>query len=119
LRCMDSDTVFSVKEDIFSHEHHVWETPIWINIADRKLGETLAGNYFIKASKKVLATDKVLPNNLNPCKIKVEKRGLFSFSETKGKSNFSIFYRGDIKGNEKALRTALPNLYLSFKPYLL
>ena len=116
LRCMDSDTIFSVKKDIFSRESYVWETAIWINISGRKLVKTPEGNYRIKPSHRVSETDKVLPNDLNPCTISIEKSGLFTFSEIKRVSNFSIFYRGDIKENEKAMRMALPALYQSFKP---
>jgi hypothetical protein len=116
LRCMDSDTIFTIKKDIFLHESYVWETAIWINISGRKLVKTPEDKYLIKPSQDVLATDKVLPNNLNSCKVFVEKSGLFTFSEITGTSNFSIFYRGDIKENEKALRIALPALYQSFKP---
>ena len=116
LRCMDSDTIFTVKKDLFSHENYVWETAIWINISGRKLVKTPEDNYLIKSSQDVIATDKVLPNNLNSCKVSVEKSGLFTFTEITGTSNFSIFYRGDINENEKALRIALPDLYKSFKP---
>lgn len=116
LRCMDSDSIFTVKKDIFSTESYVWETAIWINISGRRLVKTDEGDYRIKSFGKVLKSDLILPNNLINCTIKVETSGLFSFSETKNVSNFSIFYRGDIKENEKALRSALPFLYQSFKP---
>jgi len=116
LRCMDSDTIFTVKKDLFSHESYVWETAIWINISGRKLCKTVYGDYRIKAFKEVLKSDVILPNNLKNCSVKVENSGLFSFTETKNVSNFSIFYRGDSQENEKALRIALPFLYQSFKP---
>jgi len=116
LRCIDSDTIFTVKKDIFLHESYVWETAIWINISGQRLVKTDKGDYRIKSLKNVLKTDLKLPNNLINCTIKVENSGLFSFLETKNNSNFTIFYRGDIKENEKALRIALPFLYQSFKP---
>lgn len=116
LRCMDSDTIFSINEQIFSHEHFVWETSLWVNVSGRKLVKAQDGSYYIKPASETSKFDKILPNDLRPCKLKVENSGLFSFHEIEGNSNFHIFYRGDIKENEKAFRIALPNLYLSFKP---
>jgi hypothetical protein len=59
--------------------------------------------------------DRVLPNELRSCTVQVRDDGIFEFRETSGSSNFSIYYRGDPRVNEAALREALPALYLSFK----
>jgi hypothetical protein len=116
LRCMDSDTVFKVQNDLFANESYVWETALWINISGRKLVKTGESDYQIKSFQNVLKSDKILPNNLNSCTISITDGGLYSFSETKEVSNFKIFYRGDYKEYENAVKVALPALYLSFQP---
>jgi hypothetical protein len=63
----------------------------------------------------VLPTDKVLPNELKPCRIEVGAGGLFRFELTDRPTNFLIYDRGDPLQNERALREALPALYQGFK----
>lgn len=64
----------------------------------------------------MLPADAVLFNELRPCEVKVQDNGIFEIRETRGPSSCSVYYRGDPRKNEKALREALPALYLSFRP---
>jgi len=54
------------------------------------------------------------PTNCGPAGVSVRDDGVYEFRETSGPSNFSVYYRGDPRENEAALREALPVLYLSF-----
>ena len=63
----------------------------------------------------MVATHKVLPNELRPCTVTVQDNGIYEFRETTQPTNFSVYYRGDPRENEAALREALPALYLSFR----
>jgi hypothetical protein len=74
------------------------------------------GTSRIVASAEALPTDKILPNELHPCTVTVREDGNYEYRETAEPSNFSIYYRGNPRENEAALREALPALYLSFKP---
>jgi hypothetical protein len=67
-------------------------------------------------AEQVLPTDHVFPNELRPCTVTVRDDGVYEFRETTEPSNFSVYYRGDPRENEAALREALPALYLSFRP---
>lgn len=102
-------------EKILAAEHYVWETAIWISVTGRKLVKRADGAYRIIPADQVVATDTVLPNELLPCTVTVRDDGIYEYRETTGPSNFSIYYRGDPRENETALREALPALYLSFK----
>jgi hypothetical protein len=68
----------------------------------------------IVPAAEVQPTDRLLPNELRPCEVTVRDDGIYEYRETSGPSNFSVYYRGDPRENEAALRGALPALYLSF-----
>ena len=95
--------------------NYVWETAVWICLSGRRLVKRADGTHRILPAAEVLPTDKVLPNELRPCEVSVRDDGLYEFRETTGRSNFSVYYRGDPRENEAALREALPALYLTFK----
>jgi len=103
-------------EHLLAKEHYVWETAVWICLTGRKLVRRADGAYRLLPAREVQATDTVLPNELRPCKVTVRDDGIYEFRVTDQPSNFSVYYRGDPRENEAALREALPALYLSFHP---
>ena len=103
-------------EKILAREHHVWETAVWICLSGRRLVKRADGSHRIVRPDEVLPADTVLPNELRPCEVKVQDSGIYEIRETRAASNRSVYYRGDPRKNENALREALPALYLSFRP---
>lgn len=99
----------------YSHPHNVWETAVWMAVANRSLVQRTDGTYGIVSAKEVRSIDKVLPNELQPCDLEVHDDGRYAFHLTPGPSRVRMYYRGDPAKNEQALREALPALYLSFK----
>ncbi len=116
LRAMDEDSVPPIDPKLFARQHSVWETAVWLCLTDRRLVLRSDGHYRIVAKTQVARTDRVLPNELHPCRIDVADDGSLTFRETKERSNFQIYFRGDPAENERALREALPALYLSLAP---
>ena len=114
LRMMEVDGP-PLEQSILDGRHDIWETGIWIVVSGRKLVKRADGTYRIIPAVEVVATDKVLPNELSPCTVTVQDNGIYEFRETTRPSNFSVYYRGDPRENEAALREALPALYLSFR----
>lgn len=114
LRAMDVDD--STANDIYFYPkpHHVWETALWVNISQRELVRKKDGHYSIIPKRDIEEGDKIIPNDLVPCKIVTREDGRFSFSYTKERSNFKIYDRGDFNENEQAFIKSLPLLYLSF-----
>jgi hypothetical protein len=47
--------------------------------------------------------------------VSVRDDGIYEFRETSQPTNVSVYYRGDPRENEAALREALPALYLAFR----
>ena len=100
---------------LLAKQHHVWETAVWMCLSGRRLVRRADGSHRIVRPEDVLPADTVLPNELRACAVKVRNNGIYEICETRAASNFSVYYRGDPRANEKALREALPALYLSFR----
>ena len=115
LRAMEVDGP-PLEEQLLAKEHYVWETAVWICVSGRKLVKRADGTHRMIPAEQLLPTDTVLPNDLRPCTVTVRDDGIYEYRETAGPSNFSVYYRGDPRENEAALREALPALYLSFRP---
>ena len=116
LRALEEEPSAGVLKGIVRHEHKVWETGTWLAVSGRKLVRRADGHCRIVPGAAVLATDKVLPNELRPCTVRVRDSGGFTFQLTDRPTNFLLYDRRDPAENEKALREALPELYVSFRP---
>ena len=114
LRALEVDGP-ALDEGLLAKEHYVWETAVWICVSGRKLVKRADGTHRIIPPALVQPTDKVLPNELHPCTVTVRDDGIYEYRETSEPSKVSVYYRGDPRENEAALREALPALYLSFK----
>jgi hypothetical protein len=115
LRAVEVDGP-ALDEGLLAKEHYVWETAVWICVSGRKLVKRADGSCRIVSAAEVHPSDKVLPNELRPCTVTVRDDGIYEFREGTQPGNFSVYYRGDPRENEAALREALPALYLSFRP---
>lgn len=124
LRAMEEDLPDELMEQVYTtathafykRAHQVWETGLWINIADRRLVQRKDGLFRIVPAHEVEASDCVLPNDLRPCIVDVLDDGRFTFEWTDEPTNIFLYDRGDPYANERALREALPVLYQSFRP---
>lgn len=114
LRAMDADDSTTNDISFYPKPHHVWETALWINISQRAIIRKKDGHYAIVPRAAITREDRVVPNELRPCKLYPRQNGWFNFSYTGEKSNFKIYDRGDFAENERALQESLPLLYLSF-----
>jgi len=47
LRAMTNNTVFKMDIGYYNHEHYVWETAVWLQVAKTKLVYTKEGRYTI------------------------------------------------------------------------
>jgi hypothetical protein len=115
LRAVEEAPPVGVLDTFIGRPHNVWETSVWAQVAGRRIVRRADGRYRLVPASDVLPTDKVLPNELRPCRVKVRDDGMFSFELTGGPTNFFIYDRGDPQENEKALREALPALYTGFR----
>ena len=116
LRAMDEDFPADLTAQLYSQPHNVWETALWAQVSNRRLVRHADGHYRMIPASQVLPTDKVLPNDLHRCRIKVPDDGLYTFEITDKPSNFLMYDRGDPYENEKAFTEALIDFYTSIRP---
>jgi hypothetical protein len=117
LRAMEEDFPDELTAKVYAQPHNVWETGTWVRVSNRRLVRRADGHYRIIPAEEVRSTDKIMPNDLRPCRVKVRDDGIFTFELTDQPSNFSIYDRGDPHENERAFAEALAALYVSFRPY--
>ena len=115
LRAVEQAPPAQVLKTFVDRPHNVWETCVWAQVSGRRIVRRADGGCRLIAASEALSGDKVLPNELRPCRVKVRDDGMFSFELTDRPTNFLIYDRGDPYENEKALREALPALYTGFR----
>jgi hypothetical protein len=116
LRAMDDPKPAVSLFMLAKMRHNVWETGVWINVSGRRLVKRQDGSYRIIPAQDVRSSDRVLPNELQPCTLEVLDTGGQRFAITDKPTPYRVYYRGDPKENEHALQEALPELYKSFRP---
>lgn len=116
LRALDQDPPAGSEVLFASLPHNVWETAVWLNVANRRLVRRAHGAYRIVPASQVRLDDLVLPNELRPCSFNVQDDGSFSFCLGKSGVPHFIYDRGDPLANEAAFRQALPEWYVSIRP---
>lgn len=114
LRAMDEDDSTAVLTSFYPRPHHVWETALWINVAQRLLVQQKSGHYAIIPKAALNRGDRIIPNDLKECLVRARPDGRFTYDFTNGRSNFKLYDRGNFGENEQALREALPLLYETF-----
>ena len=114
LRFLDEPPHEEILKDVYGRGHNVWETSVWAQVSGRRIVRRADGHFRLVPAGEVLPNDKVLPNELRPCRIEVPASGLFRFELTGRPTNFLIYDRSDPRANEQALREALPALYQGF-----
>lgn len=108
-----------VLDRICNYTHNVWETAVWAEVAGLKLVRLREGTCRLIAPTGIRDGDVPLPGELRPCRITVRPDASFAWSpsgETDVDTLYRIYDRGDPHENERALRDALPALYLTYKP---
>ena len=115
LRAMETDDGATFDVKLLDGGHNVWETALWICVSGRRLIRRADGSHHLVLPEQVERGDTVLPNELRPCELEVFDNGVYQFRETNEPTNCLVYYRGDPREHEAALREVLPRLYLSFK----
>ncbi len=115
LGALEDEMDASVVERVAARPHHVWETAVWIRVPNRRLIHRPGVGYRILPAGEVRPDDRILPNELKPCRLQVREDGAFTWEWSRGPSNFEMYDRGDFQENARALCEAVPALYESFR----
>lgn len=114
LRAMEVDDSSSTIATSYPSPHHVWETALWLNVSQRLLIQRKNGDYAVIPKSKCTKEDRIIPDELKECSITLRQDGRFTYSFINGGTNFTMYDRGNFMENERAMREALPALYLTF-----
>ena len=101
-----------VDSSIFEKSHNVWETAVWMQLADLKLIKDKKGQIRIIPASKVNQSHEVFKERMMRCNVKVKQDGLFEYEYNKN-GNFLIYERGAVDQYEKWMNQAIPKFYKS------
>jgi hypothetical protein len=105
----------SLEEVCKINRHPVWETALWQLVTGRKLVRRGDGTHRLVPVGALKKDDLVLSSDLRPCHLTVDDEGRFAFTWTEQPTPHSIYERKYPTENERAMRDALPALYLEFR----
>lgn len=116
LRAVEGDSPAHLTTVTLQRSHNMWETAIWLNVSGRKLVRRADGRHAIMPGSQVISSDHVFPNDLKPCRVEVNGTGEFRLHVTDHPTTKWMYYRGDAKEHENALREAFTAWYISIRP---
>jgi len=111
---LDEQAPEEVLAQVCGRAHNVWETSVWAQVSDRRTVQHRDGAFRVVPAAEVGEGDRALPNELRPCRVAVDDDATMHWEPAATETGFRIYDRGDPHENERALRQALPALYLSF-----
>jgi len=115
LCAMDEPPTEQALASFVTRPHNVWETAIWAIIARRCVARDAEGHFRLLKENEIPQPGTELPNELLPCRLEALDDGQVRVQLTDEATTTSIYYRGDPRAHEAALREALPALYTSFQ----
>jgi hypothetical protein len=95
---------------ILAKSHHVWESAIWMQLANLKLIKDRNGNIRIVPESEVEGGDEVYQEKMVRCRANIKPSGLFEYKYD-SKGSFLIYERGDVERYEKWMNQAIPIYY--------
>jgi hypothetical protein len=105
-----SDPIDAVKLPPY---HHVWESAVWMNIANLRLVKSASGEVKIKPKKEINKDDVVFREELLNCDISVSPCGVIKYNlNPQGK--YLIYMRDDPAIYQEWMNMAIPSFYSSF-----
>ena len=115
LRFLDEPAHEEILKGVYDRPHNVWETAVWSVVSNRRIVRRGDGSCRLVPRDEVRPSDRVLRNDLRPCRVDVRDTGLFRFEWTDAPTRRVLYDRGDPFENQRALREALPALYQGFR----
>lgn len=114
LRVLEEEPEADVLDAVCARGHHVWETAVWAQVANRRIAQSPGGPWRLTPASEVGDDHHLLPNELLPCEWEIDDRAWLRWQPVAGETRRWMYDRGDPMANEAALREALPALYRSF-----
>lgn len=113
LNAMDEIEPLADMTERYGRKHHVWETAVWAQVAERRF--VAKGEQYRLLPANTAGTDAtVIEEGLMPCVLEVSDDGQLTMRETAGETSASLYYRHDPIAYEAAAGQALRDLYTGF-----
>ncbi|MCC6699287.1 MAG: hypothetical protein IT365_26920 [Candidatus Hydrogenedentes bacterium] len=114
LNAMDETDPLADMKEHYDHAHHVWETAVWAQVADRRFITTGGEPYQLLPMASAGANAKVIEEGLLPCVLGVSDDGQLTMRETQDASTAALYFRRDPQAYQTAAGQALKDLYVGF-----
>ena len=115
LGVLDLDQPLADMGEHYHHVHHVWETAVWEQVANRKIADLGGGTFRLLPSDEIAPGQPTVSSELLPCTLDVHDDGQFDFALVDEPAGKFIYHREHPQQYQDALRQALPDLYLAYE----
>lgn len=105
------DRPYSGRGEMFKRGQHMWETAIWMQVADLELVKRDNGKCEIIPAHLLGQNDSVFFQSLVPVEFQLEESGLFNYRIAERSTKF-IYTREDPKQYAKWMNEAIPKFYI-------
>ena len=103
-------------DEVFNRSQHVWETAIWMQLANQALVTKPSGKVKIIPEREVTPHDSVFKEATVRCSIEVQPSGLFNYKYDEN-GDFYIYKRDDPNRYEQLMNKAIPEYYLEISSH--
>ena len=114
LNVLDETEPLADMAEHYGHAHHVWETAVWAQVADRRFVSARGEPYRFLPMASASADAKVVEEGLLPCVLEVSDDGRLAMRETQDATTATLYFRRDPQAYQTAAGQALRDLYLRF-----
>ncbi|MCL4694407.1 MAG: hypothetical protein KJ060_18095 [Candidatus Hydrogenedentes bacterium] len=114
LNAMDETEPLTDMTEFYGHKHHVWETAVWAQVAERRFVAREGEPYRLLPKSSAGFGTSEIEEGLMPCVFEVSDEGQLTMRATAGKTTASLYFRPDPIAYEAAAGQALRDLYIGF-----
>jgi hypothetical protein len=114
LNAMDETEPLADMAEHFGRAHHVWETAVWAQVAERRFIAKDGQPYALLPLATAEQDANMIDEGLMPCVLEVSDDGHLAMRETNDATTSVLYYRRDPEAYQAAAGQALRELYNGF-----
>jgi len=114
LNAMDEAEPLADMTEHYGRVHHVWETAVWAQVAERRFIAEAGQPYRLLPMTSASTDATVIEEGLMPCVLEVSDDGQLAMRETTDATTAALYFRRDPEVYQAAAGEALRELYRGF-----